>query len=30
MKNKEIAELYRAIADGFAKLSEIYSSGVSI
>lgn len=26
MKNKEIAELYRAIADGFAKLSEIYSS----
>lgn len=26
MENKEIAELYRAIADGFAKLSEIYSS----
>lgn len=26
MKNKEIAELYRKIADGFAKLSEIYSS----
>lgn len=26
MKNKEIAKLYRAIADGFAKLSEIYSS----
>ncbi len=27
MKNKELAELYRTIADGFAKLSEYYSSG---
>ena len=26
MKNKELAELYRTIADGFAKLSEYYSS----
>lgn len=26
MKNKELAALYQAIADGFAKLSEYYSS----
>lgn len=26
MKNKELAELYRTISDGFAKLSEYYSS----
>ena len=26
MENKELAELYRTIADGFAKLSEYYSS----
>jgi len=26
MKNRELAELYRTIADGFAKLSEYYSS----
>lgn len=26
MKNKELSELYRTIADGFAKLSEYYSS----
>lgn len=26
MKNKELAELYRTIADGFTKLSEYYSS----
>ena len=26
MKNKELAELYRTIADSFAKLSEYYSS----
>ena len=26
MKNKELAELFGTIADGFAKLSEYYSS----